>query len=159
MSGVRLSRGQVAAFESDGALLIPKVLDDPWLDRLRAATERALATSDNYFRRLRVWQHEADFAEFCLRSDAPRLAAQLLATDRINLLYDQVFVKEPGTATRTPWHNDQPYWPVRGWPVMTLWFALDPITASNGALELIPRLASLGSLVPTVSGRHRWIRR
>ena len=23
------------------------------------------------------------------------------------------------TSNRTRWHNDQPYWPVRGWPVMS----------------------------------------
>ena len=55
----------------------------------------------------------------------------------MNLLYDQLFVKEAGTMNRTRWHNDQPYWPIRGWQVLSIWVALDKTTADNGALEFI----------------------
>ena len=54
-------------------------------------------------------------------------------------------MKEPGTSNPTRWHNDQPYWPVRGWQVMSFWLALDPTTAENGRLEF-------------VRGSHRWDR-
>jgi len=61
------------------------------------------------------------------------------------LLYDQIFVKEPQTGNRTRWHNDQPYWPVRGWDVLSFWLALDPTTEENGRLEF-------------VRGSHKWDR-
>ena len=73
------------------------------------------------------------------------MAAQFFGASKINLLYDQLFVKEPGTANPTRWHNDQPYWPVRGRQVMSFWLALDPTTAENGRLEF-------------VRGSHRWDR-
>ena len=52
-------------------------------------------------------------------------------------------MKEPGTAHPTPWHQDQPYWPVKGWQITSVWIALDPIDRSNGAVEFI-------------AGSHSW---
>ena len=132
-------------FERDGVVLLPGVIDAEWQDKLREAVEIALDKSENYFRRLRVWQDVPILAEYCRNSPAPGIVAQLLDTDKVNLFYDQVFVKEPDSQTATPWHNDQPYWPVRGWQVMTLWLALDPISSENGAMEFI-------------RGSHRWQR-
>ena len=63
----------------------------------------------------------------------------------MNLFYDQLFVKEPGTETPTRWHNDQPYWPIRGRAILSFWLALDTVTLASGALEFI-----LGS--------HQWNR-
>jgi ectoine hydroxylase-related dioxygenase (phytanoyl-CoA dioxygenase family) len=60
-----------------------------------------------------------------------------------DFFYDQLFVKEPGTAHPTPWHQDQPYWPVKGWQIASVWIALDPTDRSNGAVEFI-------------AGSHRW---
>ena len=51
-------------------------------------------------------------------------------------------MKEPGTAARTPWHQDQPYWAVSGRQVCSLWLPLDPV----------PREVS----VEVVCRSHRW---
>lgn len=136
---------QRADFERDGVVLLPQAIDPIRQEKLRAATETALQKSDNYFRRLRLWQDIPAFADYCRYSAAPGIAAQLLATDKVNLFYDQVFVKEPASNSVTPWHNDQPYWPVRGWRVMTLWLTLDPVSDDSGAMEFI-------------RGSHRWQR-
>jgi ectoine hydroxylase-related dioxygenase (phytanoyl-CoA dioxygenase family) len=68
---------------------------------------------------------------------------ELFATKKINLLYDQLFVKESRMNQRTRWHNDQPYWPILGQQVASIWIALDHTTADNGRLEFI-------------RGSHRW---
>ena len=135
----------ITDFERDGATCIRSAIGTDWLHELREATERGLATSDNYFRRHTLWPTEPVFRKFCFESQAPELAASLLETRKLNLLYDQIFVKEPGSAAATPWHNDQPYWPVRGSHVATVWVALDPVTAESGAMEFI-------------RGSHRWNR-
>ena len=132
-------------FAQDGVVCIRSAIDLRWLDKLRDATERGLRTSENYFRRHTLWQDEPIFEKFCFESQAPKLASQLLQTRKLNLLYDQIFVKEPGSGTATPWHNDQPYWPVRGSRVATVWVALDAITKESGAMEFI-------------KGSHRWNR-
>ena len=66
---------------------------------------------------------------------------------------DQVFAKAPGEGSRTGWHNDLPYWPLKGWQVLTVWVSLDPITRENGALEFIRRLAQVEPPLSAVSSR------
>lgn len=138
----RVTPEQITAYEADGAVLLPQVADAGWVERCRAGIERSLTDNKTgeasaYFLRLRVWESDPDLRDFCMDSPVPAIAAQLLHTDKINMLYDQVFVKEPGTDAPTPWHNDQPYWPVRGSQVVTLWIAFDPVTLENGGLEFI----------------------
>lgn len=40
--------------------------------------------------------------------------------NKVNIFYDQLLIKEPGTVKRTPWHYDMPYWPLVGWQVCTI---------------------------------------
>jgi ectoine hydroxylase-related dioxygenase (phytanoyl-CoA dioxygenase family) len=138
----------VESFEIDGVVLLPGEIDADWVERLRAAIERGIANPGPFFHgyeshggrfhgNLHLWENDETFADYCLRGPLPRLAAELLVSDRVDLFYDQLFVKEPGTENPTGWHNDQPYWPVRGHAILSFWLALDRVTAANGALEFI----------------------
>lgn len=146
----------VQQYVDDGATVVRGCLSEEWLDLLRRAVERdienpgplvhAYPSEDGggrFHGNLRIWETDDTFRDFCLNSPLPELAAEFLSSEKINLLYDQLFVKEPGTLNRTRWHNDQPYWAMRGWQVLSFWVALDPVNARSGALEFI-----LGS--------HRW---
>jgi len=136
-----VSADQVEAYDRDGVVLLPKLLDGAGVEALREATERILAeekeAARNYFKRLRMWERDPGFRDLLFKSALGSAAAQLVQSDKINLLYDQLFVKEPGGNFETPWHNDHPYWPVRGSQVVTLWIALDTVTLSNGGLEFV----------------------
>lgn len=152
-----LSARDLARYEEDGALVLRDVVSDDWLQQLAAAIERDIADPGPFFHgyatdeggvfhgNLRIWQNDTVFERFCRESVLPDLARQFLQTKRLNLLYDQLFVKESCTTNRTRWHNDQPYWPIRGWQVMSFWVALDATTAATGALEFI-------------RGSHKWNR-
>lgn len=152
-----ISDAEGAAFERDGVIALRDVVDDRWLDRIRLAIERDIASPGPFYHgyetaaggrfhgNLRLFQHDADLSAFCRSSVLPRIAQQLFGSAKVNLLYDQLFVKEPGTPNPTRWHNDQPYWAVRGRQVLSIWVALDPTTPDNGALEF-------------VRGSHRWNR-
>lgn len=132
-------------FDRDGAVVLPALIDDQQLAGSRVAVDQALHRSDNYFRRLRAWQDDPQLKHLCCDSHLPAVVAALLDSAQVNLFYDQVFTKEPSSAAPTPWHNDQPYWPVRGAAVMTIWLALDDISMDSGPLEFI-------------AGSHRWDR-
>ncbi len=149
---------EVDAFEQDGVMKLSGVLDDDWVDVLRDAIERDIAspgpgfhgyeTEDGKGRfhgNFDVRLSDEGFRKYCEESPLPALAARLMGASKVNLFYDQLFVKEPGTNAPTPWHNDQPYWPVRGSQVMSFWLALDPVTLESGAVEF-------------VRGSHRWDR-
>ena len=58
-----------------------------------------------------------------------------MATSQLRFYHDHVLVKEPGTAQRTPWHQDQPYYNVDGHGV-SAWIAVDPVP-EGGSLEMV----------------------
>ena len=144
-------------FETHGVVPIRQLVDQHWLDRLAGAIEDDMQEPGPFFHgyetegegrfhgNLRLWQHHETFREFCCNSHLPTLAQKFLGSSKINLLYDQLFVKEANMIQRTRWHNDQPYWPIKGWQVASVWVALDRTTPETGALEFI-------------RGSHRWNR-
>ncbi|CAN5889035.1 phytanoyl-CoA dioxygenase family protein [soil metagenome] len=145
-----ISDSDVAAYERDGVICLRGAFDPVWVERMRAAVERDLAspgpyatnfaqgsTAGCFFGDMYMWRHDPDFRAAAFVSPAPAIAARLMGTHSVDFFYDQLFVKEPGTAHPTPWHQDQPYWPVTGWQIASVWIALDAIDRSNGAVEFV----------------------
>lgn len=91
-----------------------------------------------------MWERRPRLAGFARGSRLPELAAALMGADKVNLLFDQCFVKEPGTVDATPWHADQPYWPILGRQVVTIWIALDRVTRDSGAVEFVAGSSNWG---------------
>ena len=139
-----LKEAQIDAFERDGVIHLPAVIDDEWIERGREACNRAPvmptvagARAPDYFQKMRVWEKDPVFKHLSTHSPAPGIAAQLVRSDKMNLLYDQMFNIEPDSGDRTSWHHDLPFWPVRGTQVVSVWIAFDRIDKDNGALEFI----------------------
>ncbi len=140
---------EVATYHRDGVMILRQVVDESWRLRLEAAIEREIEHPGPYYHgyesdgggkfhgNLRLWESDDTFRDFCFHSLLPGLARQFFGAQKVNLLYDQLFVKEAGTMNRTRWHNDQPYWPIRGSQVLSFWVALDKTTTESGALEFI----------------------
>ncbi len=142
MSTAEVTSEQLATFRADGAVCLRGILGRGWLDRLWEASDEAMTQpprdpEQRYFRRIGLWHEVRGFGALCRDSLLPRLAAAFLGTPKVNLLYDQLFVKEPDMVDPTAWHNDQPYWPVRGGPAMSFSVPLDPVDESLGAIEFI----------------------
>ena len=124
-------------YRKDGVVLIRNALTPYWLTALREAIELQVAKKKRYFDNRNMRMESGIFQEFCLNSGVGRMVADLNKSNCAMLVFDQMFVKEAGTKTRTGWHTDQPYWPIVG-PIMTTWIALDHVDDDNGALEFIP---------------------
>lgn len=142
MSRARVDAG-LEAFSRDGVVQLHGVLEEPNLLELTDELEQAISGVSHYFRRLHLWKRSEQLRLFCLQSKMPQIARTLLQVERVRLLYDQAFFKEPSSVA-TPWHNDLPYYPVRA-KVATIWLALDAIDQHNGAMEFI-------------AGSHLWQR-
>jgi len=78
-----------------------------------------------------------------LESPLGELAAQLFGSDKVNFLFDQIFIKQPGAGTRTAFHQDWGYFHVDGEQVASFWTAAEPVEMDNGAMGY-------------VRGSHRW---
>ncbi len=144
------SSEDIETYRRDGVVCLRGLVSAGWVERLRGAVDRVLATPAPHSKRLddpaaggrfehafRLREVDTDFAEFSMCGPLPSVAAALLESSRVNLFFDQFIVKEPGTAASTPWHNDQPYWPILGTKVITVWIALDPVDANNGRVEWV----------------------
>lgn len=146
----------VAAFERDGVVCLRRVFDARWCELLREAALEAMNSGRGRVREpalepgqgrfySSVYQsdHDARFARLRDASPAPEVAARLMRSDRIRFFYDQLFIKAPGTAAPTPWHNDLPFWPFRGNDLISLWIALAPVSRETSGVQY-------------VAGSHRW---
>lgn len=142
MTKFQLTDEHLREFESDGATCLRGFVDEQWLERLREAAQIAMERYPPdpgmyYFKRIRLWEEISEFGALCTESHLPAMAAKFLRTNKINLLYDQLFVKDASMVERTAWHNDQPYWPVRGGTAMSFWVALEDLDETMGTLELV----------------------
>lgn len=154
-----LSSQTLETFRTDGVVCLRRCFDPEWVDLLRELIEQDMrhpsgmvknineaGGSGFFFGDTFVCHHLAGFNRVVFDSPAASLMARLFDADKVNLLFDQILVKEPRTSTRTVWHQDITYWPVAGTQVATLWIALDPVTLETGAVEYI-------------RGSHLWNRR
>lgn len=149
---------EVAAYDRDGIVCLRGMFDADWIAFMGQAVDDAMARpgphaeeytarggAGRFFGDLDLWRRHAAFRRFVFESPAAEIAGRVMGTAQVNFFYDQLLVKEPGTAERTPWHQDQPYWAVDGWQVCSIWLPFDPVPES--------------ACVEYVAGSHRWNRR
>jgi len=146
----------VAQFSADGAIVLRNVVSEPWVEALRAMAERNLVdpgplcdehasaqgTGGRFHDDQFLWRRHSAAHEYVLHSGIGALAARAMGSRTAHILYDQLFVKEPGTAAPTPWHNDTSYWHIKGEQVCSVWLALDEVPRERG--------------LSYVAGSHRW---
>lgn len=150
-----VSHDEIETYRCDGAVLLRGVVPTETLAALAAGVEANLADpspwandytpqnshGDNtasveqprkgrFFDDYVNWQRIPPFREAALTGILPAIAGALMATARPRFFHEHVLVKEPGTATPTPWHHDDPYYGVDGLANVSLWVPLDPIPES-----------------------------
>ncbi|KAF0171316.1 MAG: phytanoyl-CoA dioxygenase [Alphaproteobacteria bacterium] len=148
-----------AAYARDGAVILKGVLDLDWVERMRAAVAEILdhpgaaaveyapsGSRGRYLGDFLMWTHQGDFRDFALASPLPAIAQQILQSDVVRFFYDQLLVKEPNTLEETPWHQDLPYWPLRGEDILSLWVPFDPVSANSGAMRYVKGSHRSGAL-------------
>lgn len=144
----------VASYQRDGVVVLRQVFT-PWIDTLRSGIdalmadpsplERTVRPADGsapFFQDLCNWQRISQFQAFVLESNAAEVAARLMRSKTARFFHDHVLVKQPGTSTVTPWHQDQPYYCVEGQQSVSFWIPLDPV--------------SRDVVMECISGSHRW---
>lgn len=151
-----ISNEQIKQFEEDGVICLRSVISPHWVEHLREATDGVLAAqaedirdtggSGSFRMSLDMWLRDDGFRRYALEGPSAAIAKALMRGSPVTLFADQLFVKEPGTSTPTPWHQDQTYWPVVGEQIFTVWVPMDTVTKESSGLEYI-------------KGSHRWGRK
>ncbi len=60
------------------------------------------------------WTRIKEYKEYVEHSPAAELSRRLLRSPEAIFYHEHVLMKEPGTTVKTPWHHDQPYYPING---------------------------------------------
>jgi ectoine hydroxylase-related dioxygenase (phytanoyl-CoA dioxygenase family) len=147
----------VEAFHRDGVVKIEGAFPPAWLDTVARGIDRELASPGPGFVEQQdtgqpgrfvtdycAAQRVPEFQSFITQSPAAEIVAQVMRSKTARFLMDVLWIKEPGTAKRTAWHQDQPYFCVDGAQMCSIWLPIDPI----------PKDVSLRFL----KGSHRWDR-
>ncbi len=155
---------QVRQFDRDGFLIVDRLFGPEEVEIARAGMDRVLAgeyTGDRRPPALRSTPHrtfgkanttqwvlnsrlvDADVWSLVTRREPAQAAAQLLHTESVSVVEDQLLDK-PGGGSPIATHQDYRYWQFSTSPQMlTCWIALDDMSPEIGPVELIP-------------GSHRW---
>jgi ectoine hydroxylase-related dioxygenase (phytanoyl-CoA dioxygenase family) len=145
---------QIVGFRDDGAVILRGVFVD-WVATLRAGVERNIAApsadvriytgangAGRYFGDYCNWDRIPEYRSFIFESPAASVAARLMGSRTVRLFHEHLLVKEPDADVATPWHQDQPYYPVDGAQTCSLWIPLDAVPRDTA-----PEF---------VAGSHRW---
>ncbi|MEY2473766.1 MAG: hypothetical protein QOK28_3095 [Actinomycetota bacterium] len=100
-----------------------------------------------------LWRLDERAAQFTLARRFAGIAAQLLGVERVRLYHDQALFKEAGGG-RTPWHQDQPFWPLDTNKTVTMWMPLVDVDPEVGTMTFASgshKLGNLGDVVPSDS--------
>lgn len=150
-----ISDTAVKTYQEDGAICLRGVFDPHWIEAVRAGIRANLMAPSPYFESLRAegskgafmddycnWQKIPEFRDYIYNSPAPGIAKTLMRTEALIFYHEHVLIKEAGALKRTPWHQDQPYYPVAGKQICSIWMPVDPV--------------SLETSLQFVKGSHNW---
>jgi ectoine hydroxylase-related dioxygenase (phytanoyl-CoA dioxygenase family) len=140
-----LTATERTTFEQDGVVHLPAAIGPAWVEEMTAAVNRQLASpgASGTGMDRHLYPYDPEFRSFVFDTGLARLAADAMGSDTIRIYFDQIFVKDGRDDRPFAWHQDHPFWPIRGTKVASTWVALTSSTVEGSSLEF-------------VKGSHRW---
>ena len=149
-----LNKEQIDCYKRDGAIIVRDVFE-PWIETLKIGFEKVLekpgiharenVTDNNagrFFEDYCNWQRIPEFKKCIEQSPGAQIVGEATGSKSIQVFHEHIFIKDPGTDKRTPWHQDMPYYCVEGEDTGSYWIPLDPISKENTLQILL--------------GSHKW---
>jgi hypothetical protein len=135
---------QLRIFERDGVVCVRALADGDTLDVLRRSVDRVTesprpvpAEDGSTMTGKYLWMYDDDVLAALHSLPLARMASDLVGSETVHLVYDEVFMKVPRLGPATPWHRDQRHWPLRGRQLCSIWLALDHTDARSAALRYL----------------------
>ena len=133
-----LSASEVEHYREKGYVVPDFRLPDDTVNAIRAHHERLLSIHPefvDYCPALLI--HDTGFLNYARNDEILDMVEQLIGPD-IALWNQSFFAKPAQVGTRTPWHQDGEYWPMRPLATCSVWIAIDDATTENGCLRFLP---------------------
>ncbi len=134
----------IEAFQRDGATVLRGALSDQWIELLRDGVEYNRTHPSAWSHRYTnpdesvgfwsdyvTWPNVTEYQRVVYESGLGEIATQLMRSTTARFFHEHVLVKEPGASERTPWHHDQPYYPIDGDQSVSMWIGLDTVPAET----------------------------
>ena len=139
---------QLRRYHEDGYVVPDFRLDDEALAYIKSAHDRLL-TKHPQFRDYcpALLAFDTGFLNVARTPAVLDMVAQIVGDD-FALWNSSFFAKPARVGSKTPWHQDGEYWPIRPLATCSVWIAVDAATTENGCLRVIPgshRRARLGA--------------
>ena len=115
-----------------------KVLDNP----SKHGRENVNDSQGRFFEDYCNWERIDEFKDCIFNSPGAQIVAEATLSKSSQIFHEHIFFKEAGTFKETPWHQDMPYYCLKGNNTGSFWIPLDKTDKENN-LKLI-----LGS--------HKW---
>lgn len=144
-----ISDEMVATYARDGVVCLRDIIEPAWIERMRRAVDRVTRSPGpmresyypdrpgDFFSEKFLWTVDDDFRAYVFESPVAAVAGRIMASAKVNLFYDHLLVKEPGTPSETDWHQDMNFWPFEGHQICSVWAPLDTVSHENGTLEFV----------------------
>ncbi|CAH1772750.1 unnamed protein product [Owenia fusiformis] len=165
LTGMLVSEKDIKTFQDDGVVVVRQVVSPEWVDKLRDAFDWAMNNPSplseehvgegepgRFFDDQFLWKRNDSVKDFVFNGPLAKAAATVMSSEKVNVFYDHVLVKEPNTKRITPWHNDMSYWPIKGSQICSIWIALDDVSKATSVKyvkgshkqKLLHKVSSLG---------------
>ncbi|MEM7019079.1 MAG: phytanoyl-CoA dioxygenase family protein [Pseudomonadota bacterium] len=133
-----LTPQEVEAYQEDGYVIPDFQLDVSIIDEIRDRHDRLLAKHPEFSDYCpSVLAFDLGFLNIGRDSRILDMVEQLIGPD-FALWNSSFFAKPAKVGSKTPWHQDGQYWPIRPLATCSVWVAIDASTPENGCLQVIP---------------------
>ena len=154
LTNTMINDSDVARYREDGVVCLRNAIPKDWVQRLREAVDTSMSNPGPMkivlspgqpglaLLDFQLWQRHEACRRFVFELLAAEIAASLMGSHEVVLYHDRIKVKEPNTQEGTAWHHDQPYYPIDGEQLVSLWMPLDAAPAATS--------------IEYIRGSHRW---
>ena len=133
-----LTSSEIEQYHRDGFVTPDFCLDETTLNDIREAHARLVNRHPEFSDYCSaLLAYDTWFLTVARRPDILDMVEQVIGSD-FALWNSSFFAKPARGGHETPWHQDGEYWPIRPLATCTVWIAIDPATAKNGCLQVIP---------------------
>ena len=113
-----------------------------------SAQTKGHKASTRHYRKIQDLELDPLFLDYMRHPVARELCARTYGPDTPIASYRAMFMNKPaGSGTFLPWHQDR-WTHLDRDPLLTLWTALDPATAANGCVQVLPSSHRMGLINP-----------
>jgi hypothetical protein len=160
-SDYAIPKASLSSFARDGHACLPNLVSREELDAFRPALAAVVHAVDGaadrqgriddysrlFIQVTNVWRLDPLARRIVFARRFAGVAARLLGVPSVRLYHDQALFKPAGSG-RTPWHQDQWYWPLATDRTVTMWLALVDVAEEMGRVRFAAgshRATSLGN--------------